>query len=114
MNPSKTVRPEDDDGVALQPLDALRQLLDHPGYALLLRHVREEWGAAAQNRKIRQDLANAPADHRALAVSSIVATADEIFKIFTWVDEEIDRQLAAAKQPPQPADPYAQHRRIAG
>ena len=97
-----------DDDAAPDPLTALVQMANSPGYALLIEQARREHGAAAQVRRIRAALTETPsADHSAVT-QGIIATSEAVLKLFAWVDEEIVRLRPAV----QSADPYASKRRI--
>lgn len=100
-----------DDPVAMDPADALRQYTQSDGFKLHLAHVREQWGAAAVNRKVKAVLTELPpADHSA-AIQAIYGTADSIRALFAWPEEEYDRLQGAMRGDRGPVDRFAGHRR---
>lgn len=101
-----------DDTLRMEPQDALRVLLESDGFRLLVEEVRREWGNAAQLRKIRAALESTPAAEHSVVTQSIIATAEAIFKLFAWPEEEYERLSEKAKTPKAPADRFAEHRRV--
>jgi hypothetical protein len=97
-----------DDDAAPDPLTALVQMANSPGYALLIEHARLEHGSAAQLRRIRQALTETPAADHSAVTQSIIATSEAVLKLFVWVDDEIQRLRPLA----QSGDPYQRHRRL--
>lgn len=99
-----------DDDVAMDPQDALRQLIESDGFRLFLDHVRTQWGAAAINRKTKEALKTlSPSDHSA-AIQAIHGTAESIVALFAWPEDEYER-LAGAERSKAPVDRFAPHRR---
>lgn len=92
-----------------EELEALRALLDQPGWQVYLRHAHQEWGAGGARFETQ---INALADSRAddaetlMHMRQIAVARREILRLLQWPEERIAMLQKAA------ADPVAPNARV--
>lgn len=100
---------EQDDAADSGEIEALRDLLQHPGWAVFLAHARSEWGGEGYGRRMKVAIASVPpGPERAYALADAAERIDraesEINALLTWPRERVAALSIDAKPRRRPFD----------
>lgn len=79
-----------------QEREDLEQLVSSPGWLRFLAYVKDQWGAVAYGRRLKQAVLDARSRHESAetAIMRVDSANDEVNKMLSWPGERV-RDLTA-------------------